>query len=371
MQMTERSPNPPRARSLPDPRLPARPARRRPAILVAAALALLVALIATMAPSALAQPDGSRGRETRAQASRALSVTHDPVVTTLVTAGSDGHQLGDLRVTSIPVAHADGSEAGRLDASLLTTGIDQPGPGDEIRISTLVFTLGDPGDQVVVSGSGPYPAAGSTIALDSVIVRPIVGGSGRYAGATGWAESEHLADDTWRHTLHVAAASPGRVRSDPPGLRRGQRLDRPPRPGPATTTEPGIGRTLLGDTEPETADGETLGLWHYRIPAGSVLPAHTHPGDQVARIVRGVLTYEVVFGVARVVRADGLTEIVGAGQAVRLEPGDTVIESAGMVHLGSNEGPRPVELISATLFETGAEPATPVDAPAPAATASP
>ena len=67
---------------------------------------------------------------------------------------------------------SDGEEGdlGRIDGSLLTTGIDQPNPGDEVRMSTLIFTLGEAADQVVVTGSGLYPAAGSTIAADSVIV---------------------------------------------------------------------------------------------------------------------------------------------------------------------------------------------------------
>ena len=141
-------------------------------------------------------------------------------------------------------------------------------------------------------------------------------------------------------------------------------------PSVGATTEPGIVRTLLGETEPSVAEGETLGLWHYRIPAGSTLAPHTHPGDQVARVVLGTLTYEVVSGEARVVRSDGSTETVGAGEATTLKPGDAVIEPMGMVHFGSNDGRRPVELVAATLFETGAEVATPVEA-SPATMGSP
>jgi quercetin dioxygenase-like cupin family protein len=232
-----------------------------------------------------------------------------------------------------------------------------------------VFTLGDdPADQVVVTGSGLYPAAGSTIAVDITIVRSIVGGSGRFAGATGWAETEHLADDTWRHTLHFTSVGPGRgigvlperPRRDDRESRRGRRVPSRPEAAP----EPSIVRTLLGQTEPTVAEGETLGLWQYVIPAGAELAPHTHPGDQVARIVSGMLTYEVVSGEAQVLRRDGASETVGAGSSVTLVPGDTVVESPGMVHFASNAGRRPVVIISATLFETGAEPATPVERPA-------
>jgi quercetin dioxygenase-like cupin family protein len=334
------------------------------------AIGLLLVLLASFASAVIAEeqdvPRGlALGRDTRS-----VTVTHGPVVTMLTTADSDAHQLGDLRVASLPLTAEDGSEGGRLDASLLTTGVDQPGAGDEIRISTLVFTLGDAADQVVVTGTGIYPAAGSTLAIDTTVVRPIVGGSGRFAGASGWAESEHLADDSWRHTLHLVAAPAGRVRAIPPGHLRQERLDKE-QPATGTTTEPGIVRTLLGSTDTAAAEGETLGLWHYLIPAGSALAPHTHPGDQVARVVQGTLLYEVVAGEARVLRSDGSTETIGAGQATILEAGDAVIESAGMVHLGSNEGRRPVELVSATLFETGAEPATAVGSPAPLASPQP
>ena len=58
-------------------------------------------------------------------------------------------------------------------------------------------------DQVIVTGSGYYPGDQSTIAVGAVLVRPIVGGSGAYAGASGWAESSHLEDGSWRHTLYI------------------------------------------------------------------------------------------------------------------------------------------------------------------------
>ena len=367
-------------RSLPSTPDPARRRVQRWPTLVAIVLTLSAALLLTLALPVTASGDAGDRASVQGRLARSLTVTHGPVVTTLTTSGSDGHQLGDLRVLSLPLSSEGGEEgaAGRIDASLLTTGIDQPNPGDEIRISTLVFTLGNPADQVVVTGSGLYPAAGSTIAIDSTIVRPIVGGSGRFAGVTGWADSEHLADDSWRHTLHVMVARPGATFRDPPAWQRradrgdrdrGDRGDRGQREraepsGRPSAPEPAIIRTPLGQTEPATAEGETLGLWHYLIPAGAALPPHTHPGTQVARIVSGVLDYEVVSGEARVTRADGSSETVVAGSTVTLQPGDTVIEPPGMVHFGSNDGRRPVVLVSATLFETGAEPATAVEVPA-------
>ena len=132
-----------------------------------------------------------------------FSVFHDAVTTVLANPDSDGHQLGDLRVVSAPTHDKRGREVGRLDAMLVTAGVDSPNPDDEVRISNLIFVFGDGVDQIVVNGSGFYPASGGTIEIDSVLTRPVTGGSGIFAGANGWAETTHFPDDTWRHTFYL------------------------------------------------------------------------------------------------------------------------------------------------------------------------
>jgi hypothetical protein len=176
---------------------------RRPSTLrLLAMLAVGSLALVALAPSALAQGRLAPGTT--------FTVTHGPVTMTLANPDSDGHQLGDVRVTSRSVADESGTDFGRIDAILTTTGIDVPNPGDEVRISTLVFSFGDGTDQLVVTGTGMYPKAGGTIATNSKVIRPVTGGSGIYAGATGWAETEHLADGTWRHTFHLESGrTPG------------------------------------------------------------------------------------------------------------------------------------------------------------------
>ena len=133
---------------------------------------------------------------------RTVTVTHGPVTLEYVDLGAAGPSLGDQRVTAVATT-VEGAGAGRLDAVLTTTAVDTPNKGDEVRIGHLVFTTGRGPDQVVIDGTSAYPAAGATIPANTSTVRPIVGGSGAYAGARGWAESFHLADGTWRHVLHL------------------------------------------------------------------------------------------------------------------------------------------------------------------------
>ncbi|MGE4609268.1 MAG: hypothetical protein AAEJ52_21240 [Myxococcota bacterium] len=158
------------------------------------------ALSLALGLSASASADGYSDKDAK---EFVVSVFHGPAVTVLANPDSNGHQLGDLRVVSLPTEFASGERAGRLDATLITTGIDAPGPNDEIRISNLIFVFGLGLDQIVVNGSGFYPAAGPTIDFDTTLIRPVTGGSGAFAGTGGWAETRHFPDDTWEHTFHL------------------------------------------------------------------------------------------------------------------------------------------------------------------------
>ena len=346
-----------------------------------------------------------------------LAIHHGPVEVILADTGSDGHQPGDLRVTSAATTDADGEPLGRLDATLTTTVVDVPAEGDETRIGVLVFTIGDSGEhQVVVQGRAHYPAQGSTIATGDTTVRPIVGGSGLFAGAAGSAVTEHLADDSWVHTLDfyksradavieravkqrtreslrdwrierkAAQADRRAVRDERKAERKEARDERkadregddPERVADSTEAgaaidrlytdaaadQTGVVRTDLGVAEPLSAPGEELGLWQYVIAAGEELAPHTHPGWQLARITAGELEYSVISGEGVLLRADGSSEPMGPGTYV-LATGDGVIENPELEHYGANRGEDVVTLISATLFEAGEPIATVIeDAPA-------
>lgn len=330
---------------------------RRPSASRLVALVAIVALaLVALAPSALAHGRGAMGQT--------FTVTHDAVKTTLTNPGSDGHQLGDLRVTSIPVTVEGTGEGGQLDSTLTTVGIDQPNAGDEVRISVLIFSFNDYADQIVVNGTAAYPKAGSTLAQGAVVSRPITGGTGAFAGATGWAESEHLEDGSWRHTFHLAKAGMRGMPERPMDGHEGMMGS----PAPDAAAAPaGIVRTLLGEVAPDTAPGQTLSLWYYVIPAGQALVPHHHPGYQVARIVSGTLTYNVIAGTADIIRADGSTETATGGDVVTLNAGDTVVENPQTEHFGANDGTEEVILYTSTLFTTGEPPAIPLPSASPAA----
>lgn len=119
-----------------------------------------------------------------------------------------------------------------------------------------------------------------------------------------------------------------------------------------TATPAAVVRDVLVESSPADADGQVMQLVRYDIPAGIVLPEHTHPGTQEAFIESGVLTYHVVTGgTLTITRADGSTEQLGPGESTELHPGDSVVETPGVVHYGENLGIEPVVILAADLLD--------------------
>lgn len=85
----------------------------------------------------------------------------------------------------------------------MTTTSVETAAGTETRITKIVVTLNDGADQLILEGSAVHPSTGSPIKTSDIVTRPVIGGSGAYAGARGSAESTHLADGTWKHVFQL------------------------------------------------------------------------------------------------------------------------------------------------------------------------
>jgi len=125
----------------------------------------------------------------------------------------------------------------------------------------------------------------------------------------------------------------------------------------ALTPEAVAVREVMVSGFPESANGQALQLLRTVVPAGVVLPMHTHPGMQVAWVESGVLTYTVVEGGSVPITRTWMegspepAEELGPGETTDLHPGDAVVEVEGVVHFGANLGTEDVVLWSAVLFD--------------------
>ena len=161
-------------------------------------LAALIATVATVALVGAAMPAQAAPAK-KGDGITTVTVYHQAVTPTSV----NGTGLGTVRTFFVPTAVNGTAADGQYLAATLTTVVEGMPGNQEVRASDLVFVFGRPEDQLVVGGVGLYPTAGATIAPGARIVRPVVGGSGRYAGAVGEAISTNLGANGWTHVFKI------------------------------------------------------------------------------------------------------------------------------------------------------------------------
>jgi quercetin dioxygenase-like cupin family protein len=134
-----------------------------------------------------------------------------------------------------------------------------------------------------------------------------------------------------------------------------------------SNSEPTAVRNALAQTSSvKGAPGRTLVLSRVEVQPGAKLALHHHLGTQVAHIEAGTLTYTVRRGsvVVRKGESDRQPQTVRkleAGQTGTIRAGQWIVEQPSDIHEAANRGSVPVVIYLATLLETGAPPATPVN----------
>ncbi|HEV8023821.1 MAG TPA: hypothetical protein VIG24_05810 [Acidimicrobiia bacterium] len=133
------------------------------------------------------------------ETTQTVRVYHEAVQPTAIS----GSGIGAVRTFFIPMA-VDGVPAdGQYLTGTLTTLVEQLPNGQQLRASNLVFVFGTEVDQLVVGGISQYPVAGATLAPGQRTIRPVLGGSGRYANASGDVVSTNLGADGWTHVFRI------------------------------------------------------------------------------------------------------------------------------------------------------------------------
>ncbi len=133
-----------------------------------------------------------------------IVVTHPEIEPpTVLDHGKHGQSIGDIRIWQFDAKANDGSSV-TTDWILTTTGVVES-TGMEYRITSAVFSFGDgTDDQIVIQGVAQYPSAKATLEQSKPTKRAITGGTGKFAGASGWIESTHLKNaGGWEHVLHL------------------------------------------------------------------------------------------------------------------------------------------------------------------------
>ena len=145
-----------------------------------------------------------------------LSVTHPATpAPTYIDLGPPGDSPGDVRVF-----HFEGKTREKktvvMEWIMTTTGIDTI-TGANSRVTLGIFSFKNQiEDQIVIQGVGLYPNDNDTFNPDKSLTRAIIGGTGRYAGASGVVVSTHQVDGSWSHDFRLRAPS------EEKGVKRGR-----------------------------------------------------------------------------------------------------------------------------------------------------
>ena len=133
---------------------------------------------------------------------RTLTLSHPATPTPVyVDLGDPGPSAGDMRFFSFSAPGPNNASV-QMDAVMTTTGM-VAGSTDEYRDTRITFTFGNAADPLILEGEAVYPGANSVLKPATTVSRAVIGGSGAYAGATGWCDSTHNGDGTWTHVFHL------------------------------------------------------------------------------------------------------------------------------------------------------------------------
>jgi hypothetical protein len=105
---------------------------------------------------------------------------------------------GTLRSTNA----TDGPIIGELFGSTTTVKMSSTkSTGQEERLAYLIFTFNNKTDQIIVGSVSDYPVQENTLEKNESVVRPILGGTGKYMGVRGQEVSTRNADDSYTHVF--------------------------------------------------------------------------------------------------------------------------------------------------------------------------
>jgi len=119
---------------------------------------------------------------------------------TTVDLGPPGKSGGDVYVFDGPLLDSEEKESvGSVYGTQTSIALDRD---SETVQAMITYDFGD-GDRLTIGGIGEYPRGDLGLVEDRSFERPILGGTGRYAGARGTVTSVRRPDGSYEHTFEI------------------------------------------------------------------------------------------------------------------------------------------------------------------------
>jgi hypothetical protein len=128
-----------------------------------------------------------------------FTVYQDAPKMSLLDLGAPGNSLGDVYHFSAPLhSERGGPVTGEVIGSkTLVKVATDANPNLERRATLLFFTFADGKDQIIAFGAADYSPSASEFDAGQPVVRPVLGGTGKYMGARGQVTSTRNADGSY------------------------------------------------------------------------------------------------------------------------------------------------------------------------------
>src|SRR6476660_8592632 len=139
------------------------------------------------------------GAHSTNQSTETLTVYEDAPKMSLLDLGAPGNSLGDVYHFSAPLhSERGGPVTGEVIGSkTLVKVATDANPNLERRATLLFFTFADNKDQIMAFGAADYSPSAPEFDAAQSVVRPVLGGTGRYMGARGQVTSTRNADGSY------------------------------------------------------------------------------------------------------------------------------------------------------------------------------
>jgi hypothetical protein len=133
------------------------------------------------------------------QSTENLTVYEDAPKMSLLDLGAPGNSLGDVYHFSAPLhSERGGPVTGEVIGSkTLVKVATDANPNLERRATLLFFTFADGKDQIIAFGAADYTTSAPEFEASQAVVRPVLGGTGKYMGARGQVTSTRNTDGSY------------------------------------------------------------------------------------------------------------------------------------------------------------------------------
>ena len=139
------------------------------------------------------------GAHSTNQSTETFTVYEDAPKMSLLDLGAPGKSLGDVYHFSAPLhSERGGPVTGEVIGSkTLVKMATDADPNLERRATLLFFTFAGAKDQIIAFGAADYSASAPEFDAGQPVVRPVLGGTGKYMGARGQVTSTRNADGSY------------------------------------------------------------------------------------------------------------------------------------------------------------------------------